>query len=667
MLSSDRQAAENDNSMKAFVMSPQLGWIESLAKVLPCQHRSKSNGTVDRWSGLRLELLERRCVLNAGSISGAVFSDLDNDAVLDETEVGIAGVEVTLMGRNDLRQRVKLTQLTAADGTYEFDGLRPGEYSIRGKQPQAFLDGDEQVGSGGGKVTNNRFSKIQLSDGDQLVGYNFGELLPARLTGYEFVDLDRDRSFESNDQALSGISVTLTGTDDRGNLVEQTGFTDVNGAYIFGDLRPGNYSIQSEQTPLYSDGPDYVGTFNPGSGPIAENGVAGQDEFTGIQLQAGNIGYNYNFCELDETFFGGILADTFDVTVEFTGTSAVDQFEFFAGVTEHRVVLNGVETLVSAAQNTLMVFFAGAEADNVVLHGSGMKEQVGIRSTSAKFIGNTFQLIVFSSPSITAYGGGGGDIAQFYDTAGDETFDVDPTSASIIGAGFQHQASGFHRVFAYAAAGGVDQAVLRGSAGDDKFKGTPTDARMEGAGFYNYARGFDLVEAYAGGGTRDIAQLYGSAGADTFEARSMDSRLLGSGFENRAFGFDRVYAYASGDSSLDRAVFFDSSGADYFKVDQYGARMYGAGYYNRAIGFGTNDAFFTTAGNDLDRAYLRDSSGDDSLVVHSDTINLMRAGAVYNIYGADKVRTVATIGEDTLQVIGTVDMVFEIEGDWIAV
>jgi hypothetical protein len=176
-----------------------------------------------------------------------------------------------------------------------------------------------------------------------------------------------------------------------------------------------------------------------------------------------------------------------------------------------------------------------------------------------------------------------------------------------------------------------------------------------------------LVEAYAGGGTRDIAQLYGSAGADTFEARSMDSRLLGSGFENRAFGFDRVYAYASGDSSLDRAVFFDSSGADYFKVDQYGARMYGAGYYNRAIGFGTNDAFFTTAGNDLDRAYLRDSSGDDSLVVHSDTINLMRAGAVYNIYGADKVRTVATIGEDTLQVIGTVDMVFEIEGDWIAV
>ena len=39
----------------------------------------------------------------AGSLAGSVFEDVNNDGVLDAGEAGIAGVDVTLTGTDDLR------------------------------------------------------------------------------------------------------------------------------------------------------------------------------------------------------------------------------------------------------------------------------------------------------------------------------------------------------------------------------------------------------------------------------------------------------------------------------------------------------------------------------------------------------------------------------------
>ena len=61
-----------------------------------------------------------------GTLGGLVWHDLDEDGVIDPDEAGIAEVGVRLNGEGDL---VRLTH-TAADGTYRFDGLAAGYYTV---------------------------------------------------------------------------------------------------------------------------------------------------------------------------------------------------------------------------------------------------------------------------------------------------------------------------------------------------------------------------------------------------------------------------------------------------------------------------------------------------------------------------------------------------------
>jgi hypothetical protein len=69
-------------------------------------------------------------VLTPSSISGTVFLDPKNHGSIQPGDPGIAGVTVTLTGTNELGQSVNFTTKTALDGTYSFNGLLPGTYTI---------------------------------------------------------------------------------------------------------------------------------------------------------------------------------------------------------------------------------------------------------------------------------------------------------------------------------------------------------------------------------------------------------------------------------------------------------------------------------------------------------------------------------------------------------
>ena len=59
------------------------------------------------------------------------------------------------------------------------------------------------------------------------------------------------------------MDVTLSGTDDLGNVVDVTVQTDVNGDYVFTDLRPSDangYTITETQPAGFLDGVDTVGS-----------------------------------------------------------------------------------------------------------------------------------------------------------------------------------------------------------------------------------------------------------------------------------------------------------------------------------------------------------------------------------------------------------------------
>ncbi len=67
------------------------------------------------------------------SISGKVFHDTNNNGVQDTGESGIAGVTVTLDGTGQ-------TRTTAGDGSYSFDQLLPGNYSVSVTVPDGYVN-----------------------------------------------------------------------------------------------------------------------------------------------------------------------------------------------------------------------------------------------------------------------------------------------------------------------------------------------------------------------------------------------------------------------------------------------------------------------------------------------------------------------------------------------
>lgn len=114
------------------------------------------------------------------SLSGNVYFDQNNDGFFDSDEPGIGGVEITLTGP------VTLTTTTAADGSWSFTNLPPGDYTVTEVQPGGWVDGMDAVGTVGGSSVgvnaNDVNSAVTLGPGDAGINYNFGEIAPALLS-----------------------------------------------------------------------------------------------------------------------------------------------------------------------------------------------------------------------------------------------------------------------------------------------------------------------------------------------------------------------------------------------------------------------------------------------------------------------------------------------------
>ncbi len=121
--------------------------------------------------------------LNANTLAGRVYEDLNNDGIYTAGEPPIGGVIVTLTGTDHLSNPVSLTTVTLPGGTYQFTGLRPGTYTVRETQPVAYADGLDAAGSLGGTLGNDVVSAIDVPLGGptDAVNYNFGERPTADL------------------------------------------------------------------------------------------------------------------------------------------------------------------------------------------------------------------------------------------------------------------------------------------------------------------------------------------------------------------------------------------------------------------------------------------------------------------------------------------------------
>ncbi|MFO0922382.1 MAG: SdrD B-like domain-containing protein [Pirellulales bacterium] len=245
------------------------------------------------------------------SISGhvcLVMPGFDCFSTAPNSKTPLSGVLIDLL---DAQGNKIASTTTAADGSYRFEQLPAGVYTVVEHTPPQYIDGAAKVGtiagSTVGKLDNsNRISQIIVAGGMNGVDYDFCELLPGSLSGHVYEDKNDDGIRSNTEAFIAGVVVRLL--DQTGKQVAQT-TTDANGYYKFSFLGPGTYCIVEETPNGYIDGKDRAGT-------ILGNGV-GQainpgDKIKDIVLPSGRDGVDYDFGELKQGSISGKVFVDFD-------------------------------------------------------------------------------------------------------------------------------------------------------------------------------------------------------------------------------------------------------------------------------------------------------------------------------------------------------------------
>ncbi len=173
-----------------------------------------------------------------GTVRGSVFADQNDNGVRDDGENGLTGVTVRLMGEEGEAFRAEI----GADGTYLFDAVMPGTYYLEYELPEDTVFA--RVTAGGNTIDGDgtgRSESFTMSSGIEKTGPVCGALKLGRIEGTAYHDHDGDGVRAENEEAIEGLTITLTPS--RAELEEITATTGEDGSFILGALRPDEYTM----------------------------------------------------------------------------------------------------------------------------------------------------------------------------------------------------------------------------------------------------------------------------------------------------------------------------------------------------------------------------------------------------------------------------------------
>ena len=175
------------------------------------------------------------------TIKGSVYRDDNRSSSRDGSEEGYQGQTVQLLDQDG---NVVATTTTAADGSYSFEHLPDGTYSVKAVKDGALTDTEQTEDPDGTK--DNASEPITL-DPTQSVkeGVNFGYVPDYSLSATIYRDGNRSASHDSTENPYAGVTVNLL--DSAGNVVATT-TTDANGGYSFSKLPAGDYRVKVDTT-----------------------------------------------------------------------------------------------------------------------------------------------------------------------------------------------------------------------------------------------------------------------------------------------------------------------------------------------------------------------------------------------------------------------------------
>ncbi|MDD4161655.1 MAG: SdrD B-like domain-containing protein, partial [Methanothrix sp.] len=165
--------------------------------------------------------------LTSYSISGMKYNDLDGNGANDG-EPGMADWKITLSGTTQSIEAVQKELTTAKDGSYKFEGISPGTYTITETEQSGWVRTAPVEGS----------YSIALSDAD-ITGKDFGNHGSWAISGSVFLDRNGNGARDADETGQVDWSIQIS---QDGKVINAT-TTGQDGSYAFKNLAPGKYTV----------------------------------------------------------------------------------------------------------------------------------------------------------------------------------------------------------------------------------------------------------------------------------------------------------------------------------------------------------------------------------------------------------------------------------------
>jgi|GEM_PF-2590285 len=219
---------------------------------------SDVNASTGKTRTIVLHTGENNVNLDAGiykpaSIGNYTWLDMDGDGAQDNNESALPNVTVTLWQNGtqvtqDIDGKPFGTKVTDANGSYLFDNLRPGDYSVRFEAPAGYvltlnnaanesIDSDTNVTAQ--SIGQSRAYTLSSGEDNRSVDAGF-YASTTQIGDRVWVDMNQNGIQDNNESDYLGL-VTVSLYDNNGTKVSEVNTS--NGSYNFNGVKPSEYYI----------------------------------------------------------------------------------------------------------------------------------------------------------------------------------------------------------------------------------------------------------------------------------------------------------------------------------------------------------------------------------------------------------------------------------------
>jgi protocatechuate 3,4-dioxygenase beta subunit len=174
-------------------------------------------------------------IITPGQVTGTVFADHNDNGLLDEGEEGMTGTVVYLVSENGTEESREVD----ASGTYLFDAVLPGTYTLRYELPEGGIFA--VTSEGGNMISDGTSELLTVQTGKTVQAPLCGALVLGEISGTVYADHNGSGTRDEDETNLSGVTFILTPS--RSDLEQQTIVTDDSGEFRFENLRPDTYTL----------------------------------------------------------------------------------------------------------------------------------------------------------------------------------------------------------------------------------------------------------------------------------------------------------------------------------------------------------------------------------------------------------------------------------------